>query len=208
MNANVSKYVRNCTSGVVAFAAASAVCPVHAFAAEGAGIEAILPVMDEFIPMLVAFIILWIVLAKFGWPKFEGMLQKRENMIKSSLEKSEEARRESERLLAEYREQLESAKSQAQQILVNAQKSGDALEKEITEKARVEADAMIEKAKVAIEAEKRAAIKDLQNSMADTSIAVASRLIGEDFSDEEHRKLIERYVKEAGSLNAQSSRHQ
>ena len=202
MNANVSKYVRNCTSGVVAFAAASAVCPVHAFAAEGAGIEAILPVMDEFIPMLVAFIILWIVLAKFGWPKFEGMLQKRENMIKSSLEKSEEARRESERLLAEYREQLESAKSQAQQILVNAQKSGDALEKEITEKARAEADAMIEKAKVAIEAEKRAAIKDLQNSMADTSIAVASRLIGEDFSDEEHRKLIERYVKEAGSLNA------
>lgn len=202
MNANVSKYVRNCTSGVVAFAAASAVCPVHAFAAEGAGIEAILPVMDEFIPMLVAFIILWIVLAKFGWPKFEGMLQKRENMIKSSLEKSEEARQESERLLAEYREQLESVKSQAQQILVNAQKSGDALEKEITEKARAEADAMIEKAKVAIEAEKRAAIKDLQNSMADTSIAVASRLIGEDFSDEEHRKLIERYVKEAGSLNA------
>ncbi len=202
MNANVSKYVRNCTSGVVAFAAASAVCPVHAFAAEGAGIEAILPVMDEFIPMLVAFIILWIVLAKFGWPKFEGMLQKRENMIKSSLEKSEEARQESERLLAEYREQLESTKSQAQQILVNAQKSGDALEKEITEKARAEADAMIEKAKVAIEAEKRAAIKDLQNSMADTSIAVASRLIGEDFSDEEHRKLIERYVKEAGSLNA------
>lgn len=202
MNANVSKYVRNCTSGVVAFAAASAVCPVHAFAAEGAGIEAILPVMDEFIPMLVAFIILWIVLAKFGWPKFEGMLQKRENMIKSSLEKSEEARQESERLLAEYREQLKSAKSQAQQILVNAQKSGDALEKEITEKARAEADAMIEKAKVAIEAEKRAAIKDLQNSMADTSIAVASRLIGEDFSDEEHRKLIERYVKEAGSLNA------
>jgi len=27
-------------------------------------------------------------------------------------------------------------------------------------------------------------------------------VIGEDFSDEEHRKLIERYVKEAGSLNA------
>ena len=44
-------------------------------------------------------------------------------------------------------------------------------------------------------------IKELQATMADTSIAVASRLIGEDFSDDEHRKLIERYVKEAGSLN-------
>ena len=202
MNTKVSKYVRNCTSGIIAFATASAVCPVYAFAAEGSGIDAILPKMEEFIPMLVAFIILWIVLAKFGWPKFEGMLQKRENTIKSSLEKAEESRQESERLLAEYREQLENAKSQAQQILVNAQKSGDALEKEITAKAREEAEAMIEKAKVAIEAEKHAAIKELQDSMADTSIAVASRLIGEDFSDEDHRKLIERYVKEAGSLNA------
>lgn len=203
MNTNVSKYVRNGVSGMIAFAAASAICPVYAFAAEeGAGIEAILPQMEEFIPMLVAFIILWIVLAKFGWPLFDGMLTKRENMIKNSLEKSEEARQESERLLAEYREQLEGAKAQAQQILANAKKSGDSVEKEITDKAREEADAMIKKAKEAIEAEKKAAITELQSSVADTSIAVASRLIGEDFSDEEHRKLIERYVKEAGSLNA------
>lgn len=203
MNATVSKYVRNCTSGVIAFVGASAVCPMSAFAAEsGAGIEAILPQMEEFIPMLIAFIILWIVLAKFGWPKFEGMLEKRENTIKTNLEKTEEARQEGERLLAEYQEQLENAKSQAQTMLNNAQKSGEALEREITERARAEADAMIEKAKIAIEAEKRSAIQELQASMADTSIAVASRLIGEDFSDDEHRKLIERYVKEAGNLNA------
>lgn len=203
MNATVSKYVRNCTSGVIAFVGASAVCPMSAFAAEsGAGIEAILPQMEEFIPMLIAFIILWIVLAKFGWPKFEGMLEKRENTIKTNLEKAEEARQEGERLLAEYQEQLENAKSQAQTMLNNAQKSGEALEREITERARAEADAMIEKAKIAIEAEKRSAIQELQASMADTSIAVASRLIGEDFSDDEHRKLIERYVKEAGNLNA------
>ncbi|MEF2559550.1 MAG: F0F1 ATP synthase subunit B [Eggerthellaceae bacterium] len=176
---------------------------MSAFAAEsGAGIEAILPQMEEFIPMLIAFIILWIVLAKFGWPKFEGMLEKRENTIKTNLEKAEEARQEGERLLAEYQEQLENAKSQAQTMLNNAQKSGEALEREITERARAEADAMIEKAKIAIEAEKRSAIQELQASMADTSIAVASRLIGEDFSDDEHRKLIERYVKEAGNLNA------
>ena len=203
MNATVSKYVRNCTSGVIAFAVASAVCPVSAFAAEsGAGINAILPQMEEFIPMLVAFIILWIVLAKFGRPKFEGMLQKREDMIKTNLEKAEVARQESERLLAEYQEQLENAKSQAQAMLTNAQKSSEALETEIKDRARQEADAMIEKAKVAIEQEKRNAMKELQSSMVDTSIDVATRLIGEDFSDAEHRKLIERYVKEAGNLNA------
>lgn len=193
--------VRNCASGIFAFAAASAAFPVSAFAEESSGISAILPEMSEFIPMLIAFIVLWIVLAKFGWPAFEGMLEKRENTIKNSLEKSEEARQESERVLAEYREQLEGAKAQAQQILNNAQLSGEALQKEIAERAQAEADAMIEKARVAIEQEKQNAMKELQASAADTSIAVASRLIGEDFSDDDHRKLIERYVKEAGSLN-------
>ena len=39
-------------------------------------------------------------------------------------------------------------------------------------------------------------------SVADTAIAVTTRIVGEDFSDEDHRKLIERYLAEAGSLNA------
>ena len=61
---------------------------------------------------------------------------------------------------------------------------------------------MIEKAHAAIEADKKAAIAELQGSVADMSVAVASRLIGEDLSDDEHRKIIERYVNEAGSFNA------
>ena len=202
MNATVSKYVRTGVLGVIAYAIVSTVCPLHAFAEETSGINAILPQMNEFIPMLIAFILLWIILAKFGWPVFDRMLAKRENMIKNSLEKSEEARQESERLLAEYREQLEGAKAQAQQILNSAKLSGDAIEAEITQRAREEADAMISKARIAIEAEKKAAIAELRASAVDTSIAVAERLIGEDFSDEEHRKLIARYVEEAGSLNA------
>ena len=43
---------------------------------------------------------------------------------------------------------------------------------------------------------------ELQGVVVDTSIAVASRVIDEDLSDEEHRRIIERYVNEAGSFNA------
>ena len=173
--------------------------PALAFAAEGessGGLSAILPDMAEFIPMLVIFILLWIVLAKFGWPKFEAMLEKREMTIKDSLEKSEQARVESERVLEEYKRQLEDAKAQAAQIVADAKKTGEA------DKAQSEATAMIEKAHNAIEAEKKAAISELQGSVADLSISVASRLIGEDLNDAEHRKIIERYVNEAGSFNA------
>ena len=74
-----NKAAKACAA-VVAATGFAMTCPAYAFASEG-GIDAILPKMNEFIPMLVAFIILWIVLAKFGWPVFNGMLEKRENTI-------------------------------------------------------------------------------------------------------------------------------
>ena len=197
---NIKNGKRIIASGAFAAVAASALCPVPAFAASG--IEAIMPVMDEFIPMLVAFIILWIILAKFGWPLFDKMLVKRENTIKESLEKSEEARQESERVLAQYKQELAEAKATAAQIVADAKAAGTAAKADITAQAQREASDMIAKAQVALDAEKKAAIAELQGSVADVSIAVASKLIGSDLSDDEHRALIERYVNEAGSFNA------
>ena len=181
------------TTGAVALGASSMslAFPALAFASEeeSGGISAILPNMTEFIPMLVCFIILVVVLGKLGWPK-------------ESLEKSEAARIESERLLEEYKRQLEEAKSQAAQIVADAKKTGEAVKADMTEKAQTESAAMIEKARAAIEAEKKAAISELQGSVADLSISVASRVIGSDLDDDEHRKIVERYVNEAGSFNA------
>lgn len=191
--------------GVVALCLLTLAFPALAFASEdggGAGIATILPKMEEFIPMLVCFIILVLILGKFGWPLFEGMMDKRATMIKESLEKSEEARVESERILAEYKQQLAEAKTQASQIVADAKNTGEAAKAEITARAQEEAASMIEKARVAINAEKKAAIAELQGSVADTSIAVASRLIGNDLNDDEHRKIIEHYVNEAGNFNA------
>lgn len=191
--------------GVLAVCLLVLASPALAFASEdggSAGISTILPKMEEFIPMLVCFILLVFILGKFGWPLFEGMMDKRATMIKESLEKSEEARVESERVLAEYKQQLAEAKASASQIVADAKNTGEAVKADITAKAQEEATSMIVKAKAAIDAEKKAAIAELQGSVADTSIAVASRLIGNDLNDDEHRKIIERYVNEAGNFNA------
>lgn len=185
--------------------ALNAAFPALAFAAEAeeeGGISAILPDMAEFIPMLIAFIILWIILAKFGWPMFNGMLEKRENTIREALKKSEEAKIESERVLAEYKAQLADAKAQSAQLIADARAAGDAVKLDITNKAQAEANDMIAKAKSTIEAEKKQAIAELQSSVANLAVDVAGRLIGNDLNESEHRAIIERYVKEAGSFNA------
>lgn len=178
--------------------------PVFAFAEEeeSSGISVILPDMTEFIPMLIAFIVLVILLWKFGWPMFEETLDKREQAVKDSIEKAEAAQAESERVLAEYTKELEGAKAEAAQIIADAKQTGEAMKTQMIEEAQAQSDAMIEKARIAIENEKQAAIAELQGSVADMSLSVASRLIGEDLDDEEHRKIVERYVDEAGSFNA------
>lgn len=191
-------------AGVAAASAASLACafPTLAFASEKEGIAVLIPDMNEFIPMLVAFIIILIVLAKFGWPVVDNIITKRESTIKEALKKSEEAQAEAERTLAEYKRQLEEAKAQSAKIIADAKTTGEAVKADITSKAQAESAQMIEKARGAIEAEKKAAISELQGSIADLSVDVASRLIGQDLNDDEHRKIIEHYVTEAGSFNA------
>ena len=185
-----------------AAASASFAFPALAFANEKTGVALILPDMVETIPMLIAFIVLVIVLWKFGWPMFEGMLEKREKTIAEALQKSEEARVEAERTLAEYQKQLAEAKAQASQIIAEAKETGEAVRADITKQAQEEAASMIEKAKAAIEAEKQAAMNELRTSVADLSVDVASRLVANDLNDDEHRKIIERYLHEAGSFHA------
>ncbi len=191
----------------LAFAAGAcmsfAAFPAFAYANEPAqgGASVLLPNMAEFLPMLVAFLILSFVLGKFGWPAFNAMLEKREETIRTSLEKSEAARIESEKILEEYKEQLAQARMQATQIIADAKNAGERARADIALQAQQEADRMIEQARVAIEAEKRAAVNELRSSMVDTTVDIASRVIGEDLSDDEHRAIIERYVQEAGSFN-------
>ncbi|MDR2035866.1 MAG: F0F1 ATP synthase subunit B [Coriobacteriales bacterium] len=177
-----------------------------AFAAEEAeggavGIGLLIPKLGEFIPMLIGFIVLWAVLAKFAWPAFIGMIDKRAAKIKESLEKSEEARQESERLLEEHKAALTQAKKEASEIIAAAKQSAECVKAEITASAQNEAEIIIAKARHAIENEKKVAIAELQATAADMTISVARKVIGTDLSTAEHKRIIERYIAEAGSFN-------
>jgi F-type H+-transporting ATPase subunit b len=164
--------------------------------------EAIIPKLGEFIPALVAFGVLFFVLSKFAFPPLMNMLDERAANIRGSLEKAEATRIEAERLLEEYKGQLAEGRQEAQKIIQQSKQVADTMKDEIVAKANSEAASVIEKAKLAIEAEKKAAMAELQASVADLSVAVTRKVIGNDLTSDEHVKLIEKYVAEAGGLNA------
>ena len=196
----------NCKNGAAALAAGAVAlaAPSLALAEENSdlGIGILIPNLSEFIPALIAFLVIWVVLAKFAWPMIVGMLDKRQETIKNNLDEAEAAKTEAQRSLEEYKKQLADARREAAGIVDEARRAGEQVKADITAQAQAQADEMIAKAKKSIEKEKLAAIADLQSSVADLSVAVAGRFIGEGLSDADQRKLIEKYVAEAGALDA------
>lgn len=192
------------TAPVAAAAAAVLAAPSLALAEENSdlGIGILIPNLAEFIPALIAFLVIWAVLAKVAWPMIVGMLDKRQETIKNNLDEAEAAKIEAQRALEEYKKQIADARREAAGIVDEARRAGEQVKADITAQAQAQADEMVAKAKKSIEKERLAAIADLQSSVADLSVAVAGRLIGEDLSDADQRKLVEKYVAEAGTLNA------
>lgn len=183
------------------FAAAAFASEAEGSAESSGGINAILPPAGELIPVALAFLILLFFMWKFALPTVVEGLDKRAENIRESLEKAESAKVEAERLLAEYRETMAEARKEAATLLAQAKQSAEATRADAHVKAQVEVDAMLEKARAAIEGEKQAAVAELQASVARMSVAVAGKLIGSELSTEDHLKVVEKYVSEAGSLN-------
>ena len=105
-------------------------------------------------------------------------------------------------MLAEYSKRLADAKAQSAQIIASTPARWARPSRRTSPPlTKPRPPTWIAKAKAAIEAEKKQAISELQATVADTSVDVAARLIGEDLTEGEHRAIIERYVKEAGSFN-------
>ena len=164
--------------------------------------DLLIPKMVEFIPMCIAFVVLWVIFAKFAYPIIMGIVNKRSDTIKNDLQNAEDSKIEAAKLQEQSAQQLDDAKVQAAKIIDDAKKSAQVEKSKIEEDARVEAQSIIDKGNAVLESDRKLAAAELQESVADISISVAAKLIGNNLSDEEHRQIIERYVEEAGSLNA------
>lgn len=164
--------------------------------------DLLIPKLQELIPALVSFLIILGIAWKFVWPPITDMLDQRAVNIRESLERAEAAKVEAERLLEEYRQTMAEARKEAGTILQQAKQAAEATRSEASARAQAEYDEMLVKAREAINGEKKAAIAELQASVAEISVTVAGKLIGTELSKEDHLKVIEKYVAEAGGLNA------
>lgn len=184
--------------------AAALLMPVSAFAEDGAaGADILIPKMAEFIPALIAFLIIWIVLAKVALPGIMKTMEERGKKIEESLDEAEKTKQEAIAKRAESDSIVTDARRQAADIVLEARKDAESERARIIEAAHKEAEEIIAKAHTTVEDERKSIYAGAASSIADLSVAVATKIVGEALEGEsEQKKLIERYIQEAGSLNA------
>jgi F-type H+-transporting ATPase subunit b len=155
---------------------------------------------------LIVFVILVVLLGKFAWKPILEAVEAREKGIRSALDEAAQRNADAGKLLEEHRAQIADARRQASELIAEGRAAGEGVRKSIEEKARVEAQAIIERARTEIEREKDAAIAELRRESVDLALAAASKLMQQNLDQPKDRALVERYLAEMGNEKGKGAR--
>ncbi len=160
------------------------------------------PDFGLFFWMLVAFLVVFLLLAKYGFPVITGMVEERKNYIDESLRKAHEAQERLANIEKEGESILQEAREKQAQILKEAAETRDAIVEKAQDKARAEGARLLEDARVAIEQEKKAAIADIRAQVATLSVEIAEKVLRQNLKDDKSQMdLIDRMLDEVSTGN-------
>ena len=145
--------------------------------------------------MLLAFLVVFWVLAKYGFPAIINMVDERNKYIDESLRKAHEAQERLANIEKEGESILQEAREKQAQILKEAAQTRDAIVEKAQEKARAEGARLMDEAKTAIEQEKKAAIADIRQQVATLSVDIAEKVLRKNLKDDKSQMdLIDRML--------------
>ena len=150
--------------------------------------------------MLAAFLVVFFVLAKFGFPAITNMVEKRKNFIDESLRKAHEASVRLENIKQESESILQEARDKQAAILREAAATRDSIVEAAQAKAREESARIISEAKAEIESQKQAAISEIRGEVARLSVEVSEKVLRQKLgTDEAQMDYIERMLDEVAA---------
>ena len=147
--------------------------------------------------MLLAFLVVFGLMAKFGFPVIINMVNERKNYIDESLQKAHEANERLASIEQEGERLLNEARARQAEILSQAKATSDSIVREAREKAQEEGAKLLQDAKAQIAAEKENALRDIRETVADLSVVIAEKVVRQKLANTtEQQKLIEQMLDE------------
>ncbi len=165
----------------------------------------IIPAGNEVLWGGLSFLVLLVVLWKFGLPAATGMMTARTERIRNDLDTAERARTEAETVLAEYRTQLAESRTEASRIIEEARAQAEQVRRDLTARAEAESADLRARNVEQLQVERDRVLGELRGQVASLAVELAEKVVESSLDREANLALIENYINTVGSGNASGS---
>ena len=152
------------------------------------------------ISQIINFGLLAVLLYFVAYKPILRMIDERSARIKQGLDDAEQASRRAAEMEKEFEQRLAEARKEGQEIVAQATQMSEKARQEILATAREEARAQVEKAKEEISRERDLAMAELRQQVADLSLSISEKVIGESLDQQRQRDLIAEFLEQTEEL--------
>jgi F-type H+-transporting ATPase subunit b len=159
----------------------------------------IFPATNELVWGTIAFLLLLFLMYRTVFPSINKAYKDRRANIEGKLEQAEREREEAEQLLEHYRRRLRDAEDETQRILEEARSNAERVRRDLLAKAETDAGRELDRARLAIRAERDQAIRQLRTEVGTLAVELATRVVGDSLDRERQLRLVDEYIDELGT---------
>lgn len=156
---------------------------------------------DLAIYTLLVFLMLLLLLYLVAWPKIVGGLQKREQGIADQIEQARLDAEQAAETLDKYKQQLQEAVLEAQQIVAQARQDAESAGSQIVAEAKQTAQQERDRALEAIDVATRSALDEVAQRGSEIAVNLAGRIISKELDAADHAALIRDSIDQFASNN-------
>ena len=129
------------------------------------------------------------------------VIAERKAKADSQIADAEKLRTEAEARKAEYEQNLQNARTEANQIVAAAQKTAAARSEELLGEARAQAAALKQKAEADIAQERKKAVNEVKDEIGGMAMEIASKVVEREIKEADHQDLIDEFIKNVGEAS-------
>src|SRR5262249_44309719 len=166
----------------------------------------LIPHWPELIIGTLAFLIVFVLLARVLMPRISTTLAERTDAIEGGLKRADDAQAEAKKVLEQYRAQLADARHEAARLRESAKEEAAQIIAEGRSAGAAERERIIASANTQIEADRQQAVTALRAEVGSLAVELASRIVGESLADEARQaRMVDRLLDEIGQESAQKT---
>ena len=154
-----------------------------------------------FLAQICNLMIQLVIFKEFLLKPIKQVIADRKAKADSEIADAQKLRTEAEAMKAEYEQNLQNARTEANQIVSAAQKTATARSEEIVGEARAQAAALKQKAEADIAQERKKAVNEVKDEIGGIAMEIASKVVEREISEKDHKDLIDEFIKNVGEAS-------